>query len=198
MVAAAEAPPKKPKGEKKPKEPKKPKAPKVELVKVDRLEYEHSLKCQSLAKEIKADEIEVQQLKEEYTAARNSLKEKSARLTRMTFSGPERHPLFDAKPTAQANDGPKDGTDTPAKPTQEQDSAWRNVDIGTVLADPSFDKLVERLKENGIQTAGDFEDLRADQKRSPNGAWHKSIQGIGQAKADRVENAFLDWIAKAR
>ena len=192
MTAATAAPPKKPKGGKKPKQPNQPKPV---FVKVDAIVHEHHLKCEALAKEIKADELEVEQLKQEYTAARNSLKEKNARLTRMTFSGPEKMPLFDPKPTEQVStDGPKaESTDQTAKPAKVE--GWSLTAIGTVLADPSFDKTVERFIENGIKTAGDFEALRA---RHLNGDWFSEIKGIGRAKADRVEQAVLDWIAQNR
>lgn len=190
MSAATAAPPKKPKGEKKPKAPKQPKPV---FVKVDKIEHEHHLKCEALAKEIKTEEIEVEQLKQEYTAARNSLKEKSARLTRMTFSGPEKMPLFDPAPTEQvASDGPKEST---TATTHAPAAGWSLTAIGTVLADPTFDKIVERFIENDIKTAGDFEALRA---RHSNGDWFSEIKGVGRAKADRVEQAILDWIAQNR
>lgn len=65
---------------------------------------------------------------------------------------------------------------------------WRGASIDE-LGLPA--KLAEKLVENSITTIGELEDLRAAPGLT-------SIKGVGQGKADVIEEAVLAWLSKNR
>ena len=70
-------------------------------------------------------------------------------------------------------------------------NAWRSESILSLnLKTTIADKLIEA----GYNTIGKLEDLRADTFAGG----LKSIKGIGQAKADAIEDAILNWLSKNR
>ncbi len=66
--------------------------------------------------------------------------------------------------------------------------AWRKAGIDVLgLTAKQQDKLVK----NEIYTIGDLEDLRA-------GKGLRSIDGIGQATVDKIEDALIEWLSAKR
>ncbi len=81
--------------------------------------------------------------------------------------------------------------------TTPDDNAWRQVPVSAL----NFDnikgmgkKKIEALMER-CPTMGDFEDLRA---KNAFGDGLTTIKGIGQALANELENAMMDWLTKNR
>lgn len=70
-----------------------------------------------------------------------------------------------------------------------QPDAWRDAALEVLNLKPA---LHAKLLEHDVTTIGKLEDLRA----SFDGL--KSIKGIGQGKADQIEDAVLDWLTKNR
>lgn len=68
-------------------------------------------------------------------------------------------------------------------------NAWRSIPIEQLGLKAA---LQAKLIDSGISTIGQLEDLRA----SHDGL--KSIKGVGQAKADAIEEAVLNWLTKNR
>lgn len=77
-------------------------------------------------------------------------------------------------------------------PQQQQSYSrddWRDVPIEDLNLK---DNLVEKLKENGIDTIGRLEDRRSLIVQGKE-KWPK---GIGEAKITAIEDAVIDWLAK--
>jgi hypothetical protein len=66
--------------------------------------------------------------------------------------------------------------------------AWRSTPVSALLLPAS---TMAKFIEGGYTTIGQLEDLRA-------GAGLRSIKGIGQKKADAIEDAILNWLSKHR
>lgn len=66
---------------------------------------------------------------------------------------------------------------------------WQTVSIDELGLPP---KLAERIREAGCPTIGKLESLRGSFEGL------KSIAGIGQAKADQIEEAVLGWLSRNR
>lgn len=67
--------------------------------------------------------------------------------------------------------------------------AWREKDIKLLLDHGLTDALLEKLVETGIRTMGQYSDASAQQGGL-------GIKGVGEAKADQINEAFIDWCAK--
>lgn len=90
---------------------------------------------------------------------------------------------------AEAKPAAEPAASEPAAPSASPPSDnWRAVSIDT-LGLPSA--LAEKLAEAGVENIGQLEDVRA-------GAGLTSLTGIGRAKADKIEDAVLDWLGKNR
>lgn len=93
-------------------------------------------------------------------------------------------PLMSAFVAAdEAAFGSTDDGDADDVPSDE----WRAADIGD-LAIP--DGVLEKLRESGVETIGDLEDLRADISNGK-AKWPK---GIGPAKVTIIEDAVIQWL----
>lgn len=92
-------------------------------------------------------------------------------LSRVIGEGPNAYPLFEQ---------------TAAK-TPVSAETWRSVDIDELGISST---LTERLRENEIDTMGELEIARA------NGL--TKLDGIGQSKADVIEDAILKWLDQNR
>jgi hypothetical protein len=167
---------------------------KSERISVDRAKWEHMKACKEQAVELEKRRAKLEQYRKQFSAERSAVKELDSELSRMLLDTDDKYPLFQKgkAPEAQAKPQGEQAPATAVK-TVKSDDAWRSVKIGTVLADPKFDKQVTKLQESGVETAGQFEDLRA---KSHNGNWSDAVKGIGRAKADSIEQAVLDWLTK--
>ena len=133
----------------------------------------------------------------------------SEALGRLLDEGPERLPLLDRKPPqaapakapeaaedASSNTGPtvvvwdekNQVFDLAPRPAGPPDESWRDVPVHE-LAIPKA--VADRLAEHDCGTLGALEELRG-------GKGLRSIKGIGQAKADAIEEAVLAWLSKNR
>lgn len=72
-------------------------------------------------------------------------------------------------------------------------NAWRSIPISQLSLKASVEA---KLLENDVTTIGQLEDLRA--KGSGPGVGLRSVKGIGQAKADAIEDALLAWLTENR
>jgi hypothetical protein len=82
---------------------------------------------------------------------------------------------------------PWDSQETNQTTTQSDSDAWRFAPISDLDLGES---LTNKLLENGIETLGELEDLRAkiaDRKAE----WPK---GIGEAKITKIEDAVITWL----
>lgn len=137
--------------------------------------------------------------------AKTRVKEISEELDGARARGPERHPLFDGgepaeeEPAEEGGDGDGEpsivsddagGSSEAVESTADQPSneSWRDVPV-SVLELPG--SLNTRLEEHGIWTLGHLEDLRG-------GDGLLTVEGIGRAKADKIEDAVLTWLSKNR
>lgn len=73
-------------------------------------------------------------------------------------------------------------------PADASPDAWRSVLITELHLKPATET---KLTENDVTTIGQLEDLRG-------GAGLRSLRGIGQAKADAIEEAVLAWLTENR
>ncbi len=101
--------------------------------------------------------------------------------------GPEILPLFDNNQPAP---------ETEVEPAIAADAGqvnddWRRAGIEELQRHGIKAGMTDKLVEDGITTIGQLEDLRA-------GAGLKSIKGIGQGKADKIEEAVLAWLSANR
>ena len=103
----------------------------------------------------------------------------------------ERETPADAGPSPVSLSATSGTTAEPPRAVLLSDAAWRNVRIETLGLKPS---LAELLVEAGLDTIGKLEDQRAD---SHNGGL-RAIKGVGQAKADAIEDAVLRWLSSNR
>ncbi len=70
----------------------------------------------------------------------------------------------------------------------ELNEEWRELPMSELGIS---DAQVEKFSEAGVKTMGDFSTLTA---RS-SGRWHTSIAGIGEATADKIDLAFMQfWV----
>lgn len=89
-------------------------------------------------------------------------------------------PLF-AQPT-EADSAIKDSD--PPPPSNE----WRNAGIDVLGLTV---KQIEKFAERGISTIGELEDLRG-------GDGLLSVDGIGRATVDKIEDALIEWLSANR
>jgi len=66
---------------------------------------------------------------------------------------------------------------------------WREQSIAGSLGLTA--KILEKLEDAGVTTIGELEDLRA-------GAGLRSVGGIGEATADKIEAQVLEWLTENR
>jgi len=145
--------------------------------------------------------------------AKARLKEVTEEYERLLNRGPEVLPLFDGVAVATSGNathaavtatltlggepipvvvGESNNTDHPQASTSDPAPAtadWRSRPTTELDLPP---KLIEKLSDNGIETIGALEDQRAAFKGL------RGIKGIGEAKADAIEDAVLAWLSKNR
>jgi hypothetical protein len=89
---------------------------------------------------------------------------------------------------AEPTNNPQAPASDPA-PAAAASDAWRSRPTTELGLPP---KLTEKLADNGIETIGKLE----DQRGSFDGL--RGIKGIGEAKADAIEDAVLAWLSRNR
>lgn len=95
-------------------------------------------------------------------------------------------PLCDPDPLERQTDFL--GDNKTQSPPWRDFGGWRHAPLGELkLSSALHDKLVE----HGIQTVGELEDLRG-------GRGLRSLKGVGQGKADRIEEAVIRWLSENR
>lgn len=94
---------------------------------------------------------------------------------------------------ARISKGVSNQPNLPGFEDPKEDDAWRDAPIRNAIK--LTDKQYEKLLDNDIETAGDFEHIRGgNDKDYPRGL--HSIKGVGQATVDKWEQEMLDWLAK--
>lgn len=144
---------------------------------------------QELEKVLSRCVLHVMACKAELKHAQAEEKEVAELLQKLLYRGPEKLPLFDSpirKPGDPIGNGPA------AKPVVDP-NAWRTVPISKLDLKP---KLIEKLQENGIDTIGQLEDLRA--QGNAKGVGLRSVKGIGDAKVTEIEDQVLAWLSANR
>ncbi len=180
-----------------------------------RADFEHRLALAT--DELVQASIDNKHAQEVAKSAKARLKAATDEIARLGEKGPEVMPLFDgnkatagqlsnvdttgAAVTATLTLGGESipvvvgaGTTTnpqaPASdPAPAAADAWRTRPTSELGLPP---KLIEKLADNGIETIGALEDQRAAFKGL------RGIKGIGEAKADAIEDAVLSWLSKNR
>lgn len=93
---------------------------------------------------------------------------------------------------------PDDDGDADAAPADAADpktlpaGAWREADVGQLELPKA---VVAKLRKAGYETLGKLEDLRGSRDF---GDGLRSIAGVGEAKAQQIEDAILKWLSKNR
>lgn len=144
-----------------------------------------------------------------YRAARKDLEKAQSRLLAIAAKGTRALPLFDGMPKP-ASGGSGGNERMPAKATSLADSpgatattftppnqspdAWRHVPIAVLVDCGLSQAVVDLLVERGVETMGQLEDARAD---AYNGGL-KQFKGVGQGKADKIEDASINWLTRNR
>lgn len=144
-----------------------------------------------------------------YRAARKDLEKAQSRLLAIAAKGTRSLPLFDGmpKPASGGSGGnermPPEATSlaespgaaatTFAPPNQSPD-AWRHAPIAVLVDCGLSQAVVDLLVERGVETMGQLEDARAD---AYNGGL-KQFKGVGQGKADKIEDASINWLTRSR
>lgn len=146
---------------------------------------EGSLLAKIKAKElIVGDKLRVyNSLKHDAKEAKKEYDEEVSNLRSLIRSAGERLPLFD-KPFENK---PADEAAAPVENT-----AWRDEPI-SVLSLAA--KVEEKFIEAGYDTIGKLEDLRASDQL---GGGLRSVKGIGEATADKIEDAIIGWLTEHR
>lgn len=121
-------------------------------------------------RDVMAAESELAEQKELAKEAKAHFETKVSALRRLVRASREQLPLFDGQP-------------------KKQPDPWREVEITEALS--LTPKQIDILAEAGIDTVGKFEDLRA-------GNGLVSLDGIGPATADKLEEMMLDWLTENR
>jgi hypothetical protein len=129
-------------------------------------------------------------------SAKKSEKDILEELSNLIDRGPQENvkPKLPKPPRAagEATDVAADGNaETSDEPAAVESDAWRAADIDQLDLKPA---LVERLREGGIDTIGQLEDLRG-KVADHAGEWPK---GIGKAKITQIEDAVIGWLTKHR
>ena len=138
-----------------------------------------------LLAEIKAKQAEVDVVKRELDYRKEEVKElkadwemKVAELASIIKEEPEHLPLFD-------------GQKKQAEPVVND--AWRSASINELALGVA---ITNALLESDITTIGRLEEVRAEGDIAGMGL--RSIKGIGEAKAQKIEEAVLDWLTRNR
>lgn len=78
-----------------------------------------------------------------------------------------------------------------AEPAPAVNEAWRDVSMDELTKHGCSGKLIEKMKEKGLDTLGKFQD-----HVNKNGEWWaKNLDcGIGAAKAKQIDEAYIAWI----
>lgn len=129
-----------------------------------------------LEDECAAAETAYEQLSKQAKNAKKFFETKVAALRHAVQDAKQPLPLFE-----QTIAAPK-----PAEPVP--DTAWRQVGIDKLGLTA---KVNEKLAGRDVLTIGDLEDLRG-------GKGLMSIDGIGQATVDKIEDKLLDWLSENR
>ena len=131
--------------------------------------------------------IEQARLKSAIKSNREELGEYTDDLRDHLLRGPVRLPLFDQKPTAEAEavESANDETQPP------DDETWRDLDIGEALPDLS-EKILEVLQEHGLNTMGDLADVAAIKGRELS-----QLKGVTEKRLAKLEFALEKfWAAR--
>jgi len=177
-----------------------------------RADFEHRLAIAT--DELVQASIDNKHAQEVAKSAKARLKAATDEIARLGEKGPKVMPLFDrANATGKFSDVKQDSTgavtatltlggeptnvtvnaDNPqasaSDPAPAAADAWRSRPTSELGLPP---KLIEKLADNGIETIGALEDQRAAFKGL------RGIKGIGEAKADAIEDAVLAWLSKNR
>jgi hypothetical protein len=132
----------------------------------------------------------------EAKAAKNRLENAQRDLNKFIADLSADRPLFDRpKPTA-AEAADHANADTPAGPTpppQADDDAWKRETIASLGNFGLHPKIIEKINEAGILTIGALAEWTNSGNR------HTDIPGIGEGKAQKIDDA-LDkfWAARAQ
>ena len=144
--------------------------------------------------------------KELFSDAKKSLKAAQSRLLAIAAKGKETFPLFDrpmvaAKTVANAeadavgSASPPHLAEVTAKPGTKPDAnAWRKVPVTVLLDHGLTQAVVDLLIERGVDNMGQLEDARADTYNRG----LRQFKGVGQGKADKIEDASINWLTKNR
>ena len=136
------------------------------------LEREHYEEIKELNKEFREEYSEWEMLKDSTSAARKRVDEIGKRLSYLIARGPEKQQKLPFEDS-----------------TQGDVLAWRDALVAESLGLTT--KQIERLADAGVTTIGELEDLRG-------GDGLTSVEGIGQATADKIEAQVLEWLDENR
>ena len=143
-----------------------------ETKEMSELEHEHYEEIKELNNEFREEYSEWEMLKDKTGSAKERVDEIGKRLSYLIARGPD----YQKKLPFENS-------------TAGESLEWREQDIAGSLGLTA--KVLEKLEDAGITTIGDLEDLRAD-------AGLRSIGGIGQATADKIEEQVLEWLSENR
>lgn len=136
------------------------------------LEHEHYEAIKELNAEFMTEYREWEYKKDSTAAAKKRVDEIGKRLSYLIARGPEQQRKL---PFEDSTDG--------------QVLGWRDALIAESLGLTT--KQLERLADAGVTTIGELEDLRG-------GDGLTSVEGIGQATADKIEEQVLEWLEENR
>lgn len=131
-------------------------------------------------------QTELFKAKSEQSSAKKAYEASVDELCKLIQRGPTLQrelPLGD--PDDSASEEAEADETTPADP----DTSWRDVDVDQL---DIADHLVGKLRLAGIENVGQLEDARAEE------GGLTSLDKIGQASADKIEEALLDFLAQTR
>jgi hypothetical protein len=123
---------------------------------------------------VKAQWIDAKELAADYKKRLDGLYEDLAEMAREQLGF---GPLFDSTPAEPQS------VDAPVDP-----NAWRSVAIDALLDHGVTAKHVEKLHDADITTLGKLADMSASGL-----SWFKDVKGIGEAAADKIQNAAQAW-----